>query len=87
MKRNIQLKGVFSVSKAAYTKEIKIKQGDNSYGLDEIIMAALGDEIPEGYNQKFAGTVKLSISLKGNSIYVLDEKTGIYSSLEMENKE
>lgn len=87
MKRNIQLKGIISVSKTELTKSIEIRQGNKSYSIGEIIMAALGDEIPDGYNQKFAGTVKISIALKENSIGVMDENTGVYSPLEMGGKE
>lgn len=83
MKKSIQLRGILSVSKTEFTKDIKITQGDDSYSLLEIIMAALGDEIPEGYNQKFVGTMKISIALKENSISVMDEENGIYSPLKM----
>jgi hypothetical protein len=74
IKKDIIIEGIIEVTKHTYSG-IKTKQGDKKYELEEIIVKAIGDDLPEGYGQEFAGNIRVTIELQPNSIVVNEGNT------------
>ena len=70
IKKDIFIEGIIEVTKPRNFSKIETKQGDKGWDLEDIIVKALGDALPEGYGQKFAGSIRVTIELQPNSIVV-----------------
>ena len=75
IKKDIIIEGIIDISKQKTYSKIETKQGSEDYRLEEIVVKALGDELQDGYGQRFAGSIRVTIELQPNSIVVNEGNT------------
>ena len=67
-KKDIFIEGIIEITKQKSFSRVETSQGDKDWRLEDIVVKALGDELPEGYGQQFAGSIRVTIELQSNSI-------------------
>lgn len=70
IKKDIIIEGIIEITKEKNFSKVETKQDDKHYDLEHIVVKALGDALPEGYGQKYAGSIRVTIELQSNSIAV-----------------
>lgn len=70
IKKDIIIEGIIEITKEKNFAKVKTEQDSKDYRLEHIVVKALGDALPEGYGQKFAGSIRVTIELQSNSIAV-----------------
>ena len=68
IKKDIIIEGIIEVTKQKHFAKVETMQNEKDWGLEDIVVKALGDDFPEGYGQKFAGSIRVTIELQSNSI-------------------
>ncbi|MBR6608800.1 MAG: hypothetical protein IKK99_01130 [Oscillospiraceae bacterium] len=91
IKKDIIIEGIIEITKQKKFSKVETKQDGKDYDLENIVVKALGDALPEGYCQKYAGSIRVTIELQSNSIAVnkgdsLNNKTE-YKPVVMEEPE
>lgn len=67
-KKDIFIEGIIEVTKQKDYSKVETRLNEKDWGLEDIVVKALGDEFPEGYGHKFAGSIRVTIELQPNSI-------------------
>lgn len=67
-KKDIFIEGIIEITKQKNYAKVETSQNEKDWRLEDIIVKALGDELPEGYGQQFAGSIRVTIELQSNSI-------------------
>ena len=70
MEKRITISGIILLSKSAYSTDVKVRLGKGEHCLTDIIMDALGEEISDGYDQRYTGAVNVEIKLEKNKVQV-----------------
>ena len=55
-KKDVFIEGIIEITKQKHFAKVETRQNEKDWGLEDIVVKALGDEFPEGYGQKFAGS-------------------------------
>lgn len=70
IKKDIIIEGIIEITKEKNFAKVETEQDNKDYRLEHIVVKALGDALPEGYGQQYAGSIRVTIELQSNSIAV-----------------